>query len=223
MLLYVTISPGKSNNNENGTSSAEMVAYLNLCFRALDELGQSFDNAKRTRDFLVSLQRRWQAHMRRSGAKRQMGNRQSSQLPTQERSGPDSLRKRSRLSASNNTFPTANSSSNNNTNNTNNAFPIAATPPSVTGAQPSTQPQTSQAMPPPVDLAQQPSCQPGDIDWIRNSDLQILSDGLADGQFPQITGNPTSYAEASTIPSLADIEPWWESPNGTTTFGGSSL
>ncbi|RJE19341.1 fungal specific transcription factor, partial [Aspergillus sclerotialis] len=68
MLLYVTISnspqPGKANNTKN----TEMVAYLNLCFRALDELGQSFENAKRTRDFLVSLQRRWQARMRRSGS-----------------------------------------------------------------------------------------------------------------------------------------------------------
>lgn len=43
---------------------ADMAAHLNVCFRALDELGQSFENANRTRDFLVSLQRRWQNHMR---------------------------------------------------------------------------------------------------------------------------------------------------------------
>ncbi|KAF7594194.1 hypothetical protein BBP40_009897 [Aspergillus hancockii] len=40
------------NGGENTNSNAEMVAYLNLCFRALDELGQSFENAKRTRDYL---------------------------------------------------------------------------------------------------------------------------------------------------------------------------
>lgn len=46
----------------------DMAAHLNVCFRALDELGQSFENAKRTRDFLVSLQRRWQNHMRKTGS-----------------------------------------------------------------------------------------------------------------------------------------------------------
>lgn len=219
MLLYVTISPGKANNNENGAARAEMVAYLNLCFRALDELGQSFENAKRTRDFLVSLQRRWQAHMRRSGAKRQMGNRQSSQPPAQGRSEADPSRKRSRLSVSGHSFPTATATaannSNNNRTNKNKAFAIPATPPS-TQPQPQSQPQ---AIPPPLNQAHLS----GDIDWIHNSDLQLLSEGLANDQFPQIPGNPASYAEASTIPSLADIEPWWESPNGTTTFGGSSL
>jgi VanZ family protein len=68
MLLYVTIAntfSSSKNSSENTNSNAEMVAYLNLCFRALDELGQSFENAKRTRDFLVSLQRRWQAHLRK--------------------------------------------------------------------------------------------------------------------------------------------------------------
>lgn len=220
MLLYVTISPGKASNNENGAARAEMVAYLNLCFRALDELGQSFENAKRTRDFLVSLQRRWQAHMRRSGAKRQMGNRQSSQPPAQGRSEADPSRKRSRLSVSGHSLPTATATATNNSNSTNKnkAFAIPATPPSVTGA-PSTQSQPPQAIPPPLNQAHLS----GDIDWIRNSDLQLLSEGLANDHFSQTPGNPASYAEASTIPTLADIEPWWESPNGTTTFGGSSL
>lgn len=212
MLLYVTISPGKA-SNENRNSRAEMVAYLNLCFRALDELGQSFENAKRTRDFLVSLQRRWQAHMRRSSGsapKRQIGNRQTSQPPAaQGRSESDMSRKRSRLSAPNNSLP------------------IPTTSPSIKP----TQTQASQVIPHPPNQTQQPpqpqqqhtTCQPGDMEWIRNSDLQLLSEGLADNQFPQMGGNAASYAEASTIPSLADIEPWWDSPNGTTSFGGSSL
>ena len=212
MLLYVTISPGKA-SNENRNSRAEMVAYLNLCFRALDELGQSFENAKRTRDFLVSLQRRWQAHMRRSSGsapKRQIGNRQTSQPPAaQGPSESDMSRKRSRLSAPNNSLP------------------IPTTSPSIKP----TQTQAPQVTPHPPNQTQQPpqpqqqhtTCQPGDMEWIRNSDLQLLSEGLADNQFPQIGGNAASYAEASTIPSLADIEPWWDSPNGTTSFGGSSL
>ena len=212
MLLYVTISPGKA-SNENRNSRAEMVAYLNLCFRALDELGQSFENAKRTRDFLVSLQRRWQAHMRRSSGsapKRQIGNRQTSQPPAaQGPSESDMSRKRSRLSVPNNSLP------------------IPTTSPSIKP----TQTQAPQVTPHPPNQTQQPpqpqqqhtTCQPGDMEWIRNSDLQLLSEGLADNQFPQIGGNAASYAEASTIPSLADIEPWWDSPNGTTSFGGSSL
>ena len=215
MLLYVTISPGKA-SNENRNSRAEMVAYLNLCFRALDELGQSFENAKRTRDFLVSLQRRWQAHMRRSSGsakKRQIGNRQTSQPPiAQGRSESDMSRKRSRLSVPNNSFP------------------LPTTPPSITGAPKPTQTQAPPQVTPqpptqPQQQQQRTTCQPGDIEWIRNSDLQLLSEGLADNQFPQMGGGnaAASYAEASTIPSLADIEPWWDSPNGTTSFGGSSL
>lgn len=87
MLLYMTISntfSSSKNSSENTNSNAEMVAFLNLCFRALDELGQSFENAKRTRDFLVSLQRRWQAHLRRSGSGKK---RQVSKLLPQQSAG----------------------------------------------------------------------------------------------------------------------------------------
>lgn len=113
MLLYVTISNSASAtkpptttsspdspSTTTATTNAEMVAYLNLCFRALDELGQSFENAKRTRDFLVSLQRRWQAHMRRSGArKRQITNRPSSQTLAAPDHHVSSSRKKSRVAA----------------------------------------------------------------------------------------------------------------------------
>lgn len=230
MLLYFTISSG-GKGNENGNNSAEMVAYLNLCFRALDELGQSFDNAKRTRDFLVSLQRRWQAHMRRSGSKRQISNRQTSQPPT---SKADHSRKRSRLSAPGNP-PNINN---------NNSLPFSTSPPSVTGtAAAIPPPATTPSQQPPILIPQrqqqplnQPhlttTCHAGEIDWIRNSDLHLLSDGLTDTQFPQLGAAASANAntnanaagaeaEASTIPSLADIEPWWDSPNGTTSFGGS--
>ncbi|KKK18127.1 hypothetical protein ARAM_007108 [Aspergillus rambellii] len=81
MLLYVTISttPLSSKTGFEMSDRPEMIAHLNLCFRALDELGQSVENAKRTRDFLVALQRRWQARMRQSGAtKRQMSSSSSS-------------------------------------------------------------------------------------------------------------------------------------------------
>ncbi|KAH8704981.1 putative fungal-specific transcription factor [Talaromyces proteolyticus] len=71
ILIFVTISMSSQTAGrfrlDDQWQQIDMVAHLNVCFRALDELGQSFENAKRTRDFLVSLQRRWQNHMRRSG------------------------------------------------------------------------------------------------------------------------------------------------------------
>lgn len=72
ILIFVTISMSSQTASrfrlDEQWQQGDMVAHLNVCFRALDELGQSFENAKRTRDFLVSLQRRWQNHMRKSGS-----------------------------------------------------------------------------------------------------------------------------------------------------------
>ena len=210
MLLYVTISPGR--NGVDGTNNAEMVAYLNLCFRALDELGQSFENAKRTRDFLVSLQRRWQAHMRRTGSarKRQPGSRQPSQARIggqgQGRADPDASRKRSRLSVSKNSSTMA--------------VPPAIATTTLPLAPQQQQPQQQRQQPP-----DESQFAPGDIDWMRSPDLQLLAGDLADhsAQVPSLdpaAGAPYTEAEPE-LPSLADIEPWWDSPNGTTTFGGS--
>ncbi|KAH2164684.1 hypothetical protein KXW37_007618 [Aspergillus fumigatus] len=225
MLLYMTISntfSSSKNSSENTNSNAEMVAFLNLCFRALDELGQSFENAKRTRDFLVSLQRRWQAHLRRSGSgkKRQV----SKLLPQQSAgSGPrpstesDPSRKKSRISAPRNhkqssyPFPPAPSSSMPSTHNLSQLRPHS----------------NSQSQHPPhQSLSQSQSqrfgaCQPGDLDWIRDSDFQLLAENLGDGRLAQMgTGN--QFEGENVLPSLSDIEPWWDSPNGHT-FGGSSL
>lgn len=73
MLIFVTISMSTQDSGrlraDEKRRQVDMAAHLNVCFRALDELGQSFENAKRTRDFLVSLQRRWQNHMRKTGTK----------------------------------------------------------------------------------------------------------------------------------------------------------
>ncbi|KAI9926885.1 hypothetical protein MW887_003983 [Aspergillus wentii] len=217
MLLYVTISTSHASaksGGDSGSNNAEMVAYLNLCFRALDELGQSFENAKRTRDFLVSLQRRWQAHMRRTGSatKRQISNMQSSQQQTGPISELDMSRKRHRASI---TAP------NPHPNIPPFPIPSVATPaPGMTpGPQSHSQRNIHQSTDPPQAFG---ACQPGDLDWIRNSDLQLLSEGLGDTNFPPL-GTTTSYAEGGQgLPTLADIEPWWESPNGNG-FGGSSL
>lgn len=205
MLLYVTISnsqhPEKGGDN---TNNAEMVAYLNLCFRALDELGQSFENAKRTRDFLVSLQRRWQARMRRSGPsiKRQV----SSNLQTQASTAPgpgsqsDSSRKKTRLEPG-----AANQSSND-------VFGV----PSFSSSIPAS---NRQRFPPdqtqPFDLQQQ-----GDLDWMQSSDFQLLSGSLGDTGFPQMF--PESFDDRTGLPNVSDIEAWWDSADGGA-FGGGSI
>lgn len=197
MLLYVTISHSQTPGKANDTKNTEMVAYLNLCFRALDELGQSFENAKRTRDFLVSLQRRWQARMRRSGSaiKRQVSN---FQRQTGDETQSDSSRKKSRVSSNQQQQPT-------------NLF---ATLPST----------SSSAFNPPFQH-QSPPTQPNpqnqrDIDWIRNSDFQLLSGSLGDGGFPQLM-DPNSFTDPSGLPNVSEIESWWENPDGN--FGGSSM
>ncbi|KAJ4368111.1 hypothetical protein N0V83_006466 [Neocucurbitaria cava] len=38
--------------------------YLGICFRALEEFGQSWESAKRARDFLIKLQRQWELKAR---------------------------------------------------------------------------------------------------------------------------------------------------------------
>jgi hypothetical protein len=221
MLLYVTIAntfSSSKNSSENTNSNAEMVAYLNLCFRALDELGQSFENAKRTRDFLVSLQRRWQAHLRRPGSAKK---RQVSKLLSQQSSGPgpgpsiesDPSRKKSRISAPRN----QNQSS----------YPFQQAPSSgMSSAHNLSQSQSQSQRPAQQSLNQSQSqrfgaCQPGDLDWIRDSDFQLLAENLGDGRLAQMgTGN--QFEGENVLPSLSDIEPWWDAPNGHT-LGGSSL
>jgi len=230
MLLFVTVSgspmsPGKQGDSPTYPRSADMVAYLNLCFRALDELGQSFDNAKRTRDYLVTLQRRWQAHMRRSGSatKRQISGANSasmSQQPAVQHGRAvntqvvDGSRKKSRLSVSE----------------------IPSNMQSATA--PSTQqphlphqslPQYMQQQQPPYQQQQQPfpvsAPQLGDLDWIQNSDIRLLSEtqnanaANAMGEIP----SPPFPDDSKILADLGDIDSWWESPNGASGLGGSSL
>lgn len=193
ILLYVTISssPHPAKVGETG-NNAEMVAYLNLCFRALDELGQSFENGKRTRDFLVSLQRRWQARMRRSGPamKRQVSNLQPSQRP-----GPlPDPRKKTRVDPANQLS-------------------------SSSSLAPATHPQRQEA--PPDQPQNFDAQQQGDLDWMRNSDFQLLSGSLGDRGFSEMI-DPNALADGGGIPNVSDIESWWDSPDGAM-FGGSSI
>ncbi|KAJ9326393.1 transcriptional regulator family: Fungal Specific TF [Paecilomyces variotii] len=209
MLIFVTISTStQSPGRTSGISKPEMVAHLNVCFRALDELGQSFDNAKRTRDFLVSLQRRWQNRMRKSGsaAKRLLS---SSQIgphinkgpnPVSQEADPSESRKRFRSSVSNVNQEAAIPSSS--------TVPVASAGALPRHQQPPSQPQPQQQTLPPDSV---------DMEWLRNSDLRVLSDDLSDGLYQQ----QATFDTTPPLPSLADIEPWWDSPNAA--FGRSSF
>ena len=224
MLLFVTVSgspmsPGKQGDSPTYPRSAEMVAYLNLCFRALDELGQSFENAKRTRDYLVTLQRRWQAHMRRSGASKRQINGSNSTSMSQQPSvqhgravnsqGIDPSRKKSRLS-------------------------VSDIPPhlSSTGDQSATrshlaQSPLSQYQQQQTPYQQQPfpvtASQLDSLDWIHNTDINLLSEPQ---QAPPVNGmgqipSPPFPEDPKMLADLGDIDSWWDSPNDAPGMGGS--
>ncbi|CEN59886.1 hypothetical protein ASPCAL02327 [Aspergillus calidoustus] len=244
ILLYVTISttPLSSRTGlELGDSRTEMVAYLNLCFRALDDLGQSFENAKRTRDFLVSLQRRWQARMQRSGAmKRQMSSHRPPQLQSAARDtassmrDPSATRKKTRLTPPSHNRPHGRT-------NTTSSFPVSTSPPRTFSPpdhdlNPS-QHETGQDLHIPQNTNPLTHAQQNDIDsWIRDSELGLLPDniteptGSAGVHVPGMPGIPRVNGPGATagssidadiddvdvgLPSLADIDPWWDSSEGT--------
>lgn len=216
MLLFVTVSssplmptkPGEA--NQSHPRNAEMVAYLNLCFRALDELGQSFENAKRTRDYLVTLQRRWQAHMHRSGpgAKRQISSTNLPSLSSQQRSNSlgnvqisdaGASRKKTRVGDSN---PQSQSRQSRPSMGATTSAHIPFNP-SQQFLSHSTQ-RSYQEHSFPTSTAQ-----PSDLDWVRDSDLNLLSDNHAIGDTNVMGGLSTPQ-----FPDLGDMEGWWSPPSG---------
>ncbi|PYH40820.1 uncharacterized protein BP01DRAFT_408894 [Aspergillus saccharolyticus JOP 1030-1] len=58
VILFFSTAPL---TNDDGT---ELKGHLYTCFRALDELGNQFESAKRTNTLLQKLQRGWQIHRR---------------------------------------------------------------------------------------------------------------------------------------------------------------
>lgn len=202
MLLFVTVSsspmsPGKPGDSPTWPRSADMVAYLNLCFRALDELGQSFENAKRTRDYLVTLQRRWQTNMRRSGSatKRQIS---SAKLQPSIQHGravkihvKDAARKKSRLSFSGD-HPQLQSTA-----------PAASN--QYSGLLHQHQPPHHQHQQPHFSM---PNSQMSNLDWIQNSEIPLLPEtqnGM--GQMP----SPPFPEDPNMLSGLGDIDGWWSS------------
>ncbi|KAL4974985.1 fungal-specific transcription factor domain-containing protein [Aspergillus desertorum] len=232
ILLYVTISTtplaSRTGLEQFDGSSSEMTAYLNLCFRALDELGQSFENAKRTRDFLVALQRRWQARMRRSGALKRAGSSQRLPLPSARDIGGNkgsiyrdssSTPKKSRTSPA--TKPHMHNSS---------LLSLSSSPPhahhptkGLAAKVTSTSLSSLDLKPDNLHGQNQGHIQQNDIDsWIRDSDLGLLRGTITDTTTPAASAflmdgadskpNPTSEVDdvEVALPSLEDIEAWWE-------------
>ncbi|KAH8654232.1 hypothetical protein BGZ61DRAFT_467979 [Ilyonectria robusta] len=69
-LLFTTISHQLSRENE-------VFGHLGTCFRALDELGSTWESAKRARDFIARLQRHWDTQYRSSNWPGRSGKSQS--------------------------------------------------------------------------------------------------------------------------------------------------
>ncbi|KAL4761567.1 transcription factor domain-containing protein [Aspergillus foveolatus] len=237
ILLYVTISTtplaSRTGLEQLEGSSSEMTAYLNLCFRALDELGQSFENAKRTRDFLVSLQRRWQARMRRSGALKRAGS--SQRLPKSSAKDigggkgsnhrdASSTRKKSRTSPPTKPHPRPHTHAHNSS-----LFSLSSSPPHAHHPTTGLETRSTSTFLPSLDLKpvnlhgrNQSHAQRNDIDsWIRDSNLGLLSNNITDTTTAaasafQLGGastnpNPGEVDDVdAALPSLEDIDPWWE-------------
>ncbi|KAI9925584.1 hypothetical protein MW887_005966 [Aspergillus wentii] len=60
LILIFAIVPARGQHEHD----RELVAHLSTCFRALDEMGSQFENARRTSAFLNTLQREWQTRRR---------------------------------------------------------------------------------------------------------------------------------------------------------------
>ncbi|EPS33960.1 hypothetical protein POX_a01052 [Penicillium oxalicum] len=219
MLLFVTVSSSSITPSKSGESrtahpgNAEMIAYLNLCFRALDELGQSFENAKRTRDYLVTLQRRWQAHMRRTGsaAKRQISSPNLPSLTVKPASlhgasSHDAARKRTRLVDHSLHQSRAHGPS----------VSLAGRESFPAGPQYSVDPhQAFQQTSYPLTQGRQVNEQ---LDWIQHSDMNVMS-SVSDNRTPPQAVDSLSQAQfheySSMLPDLGDIEGWWSPPHET--------
>ncbi|KAJ0162633.1 Nitrogen assimilation transcription factor nit-4 [Colletotrichum tanaceti] len=59
LLIFASMS------RRRGRRTAETTTHLSMCFRALEELSASWDCAKRARDFLLVLHRKWELWSRR--------------------------------------------------------------------------------------------------------------------------------------------------------------
>lgn len=71
ILIFGLIAEEIAGSREQGGKTS-VARDLNTCFRALDELGQSFESAKRNHELLLAIQKHWSQRKRdaKTGAKR---------------------------------------------------------------------------------------------------------------------------------------------------------
>ena len=86
LLVFASVT------QQNRATTKELAPQLSACFRALDDMSAGWESAKRAREFLILLQRRW---------KLQGGGSQKVRLASQIVSGDSGPVKRSRTDSTN--------------------------------------------------------------------------------------------------------------------------
>ncbi|KAF6807420.1 hypothetical protein CMUS01_14134 [Colletotrichum musicola] len=71
--------------------TAETATHLGVCFRALEEFSLAWECAKRARDFLLMLQRKWELRSRRMAQQQQQGSAHAQQYQHQQPGMPSHL------------------------------------------------------------------------------------------------------------------------------------
>lgn len=59
ILIFALVAEERTTDLPYEMEQSSVVANLNTCFRALDELSQSYECAKETRDELLAIQKHW--------------------------------------------------------------------------------------------------------------------------------------------------------------------
>ncbi|KAL2855687.1 fungal-specific transcription factor domain-containing protein [Aspergillus pseudodeflectus] len=69
LILIFAVVPSSRHTEGGAGGDQELLVHLSTCFRALDEMGNQFESAKRTSTLLNTLQREWQARRRSRAAR----------------------------------------------------------------------------------------------------------------------------------------------------------
>lgn len=90
ILIFGLIAEEIIGDHHDQDEKANVARDLNTCFRALDELGQSFESAKRNHEHLLTIQKHWSQRKRdaKVGAKRRSQLQSSSNRMASKRSRP---------------------------------------------------------------------------------------------------------------------------------------
>lgn len=85
LLIFATVS------HFNTASRQDLKVQLSACFRALDEFGAAWESAKRAREFLLLLQRRWQRQATSTKVRRASQAMPNDDLTSMKRHRSDSI------------------------------------------------------------------------------------------------------------------------------------